>query len=74
VIKIKGTRADYADPARGDASGKETTSDERVQIIALWDKACLKWKVNFISFQANQWGLCIWVFCDCISILVRLNV
>lgn len=45
-MKVKGTRADYADPVGGDPSGKETTRDERVQIIALRDKASLKWKVR----------------------------
>jgi len=73
-MKIKGTRADYADHAGGDASGKETTRDEGVQIIAPRDKAHLEWKVNCISFHANQWGLCIGVFCDCISVLAKLNV
>ena len=45
-MKIKGMRADYADPAGGDLSGKETTWDEWVQVIALRDKASLKWKVG----------------------------
>lgn len=54
-MKIKGTRADYADPAGGDPSGKETTRDERVQVIALRDKASLKWKVGLhpISVTLN---------------------
>jgi len=74
-MKIMGIRADYAaDSAGGEATGKETIRYERVLIIACRDKACLKWKVNCISFQANQGRLCISVFCDYISVLAKLNV
>jgi len=45
-MKLRGRRADYAKPAGDNPSGKETTRDERVQVIALRDKASLTWKVN----------------------------
>ena len=44
-MKLRGSRSDYV-PAGGNISGKETTRDERIQVIALRDKAQLTWKVK----------------------------
>ena len=44
-MKNKGRRADYI-PARMSAKNLETTRDERLQILALRDKAGMTWKVG----------------------------
>ena len=66
-MKLKGAQADYAVPAGGNPSGKETTRDERVQVIALRDKACVTWKVKlhliWIAIRSyNDWDLRAYIF------------
>ena len=45
-MKNKGQRADYI-PARMSAKNLETSRDERLQILALGDKAGMTWKVGY---------------------------
>lgn len=45
-MKNKGRRADYI-PAGMSAKNLETTRDERLQILALGDKAGMTWKVGY---------------------------
>ena len=40
-MKVKGTRAKHFGSG---IKNKETTRDERVEIVALWDKAKMTWK------------------------------
>ena len=42
-MKTKGRRSDYAIP--GDQKRRETTRDERLQVVTLRDKAGMTWKV-----------------------------
>ena len=44
-MRVKGRRQDYV-PAGQSAKGRETTRDERMQIITLRDKAGMTWKVG----------------------------
>jgi len=46
-MKAKGRRGDYV-PQGGSVKGRETTRDERMQIITLREKARMTWKVGML--------------------------
>jgi len=44
-MRAKGRREDYV-PAGESVKGRETTRDERIQVIALRDEAGMMWKAS----------------------------
>jgi len=46
-MKVKGRRENYV-PAGQSVKGRETTRDERMQIITLREKAGMTWKVGIL--------------------------
>ena len=55
-MKNKGRRSDYV-PAGMSTKNRETTRDERLQIVALREKAGMTWKVcNLIPAYFVNWS------------------
>ncbi|KAG0137439.1 hypothetical protein HOY82DRAFT_597730 [Tuber indicum] len=54
-MKIKGQRDDYVQAGKG-SKHRETTRDERVQIITLREKASMSWKQIVYTMFGKEWS------------------